>query len=242
MVSTAKTTTWTFAELESLYSNLWELMDSNMSGFSSMRLTRAHQTASESVTRSVSTLLPGMEVTYTVSAGVEKTYINFLYVLATDAGDLVPPKDATRREMALAPGLEQKMRQQVWAAVEALGNAFTSLSPAWWRQLGRETAALEAEAELISERRRAAEKVAEKGRRLAIRRALKETHEIDQIVDERRSKLPSRAMFLVRWAGYDSSWEAWRTSGEVGTAIETWEPWSKVKNTEAFFDWRGDHG
>ena len=44
-------------------------------------------------------------------------------------------------------------------------------------------------------------------------------------------------MYLVRWAGYHPAWEAWRIHGEIGSAVETWEPFRLVKDTEALDVW-----
>ena len=44
--------------------------------------------------------------------------------------------------------------------------------------------------------------------------------------------------FLVRWAGYHESWEVYRTSGEVGSPVETWEPLAHVEDSIALREWR----
>lgn len=46
--------------------------------------------------------------------------------------------------------------------------------------------------------------------------------------------------YLVRWAGYLPEWEAWRIPGRglPGDPVETWEPLSAVKNTEAYQQWK----
>ena len=60
-------------------------------------------------------------------------------------------------------------------------------------------------------------------------------HEIDEILEE---KLTRRSRwFLVKWAGYHPSWEAWRVHGEVGTALETCEPLKGLLGTEALASW-----
>ena len=61
----------------------------------------------------------------------------------------------------------------------------------------------------------------------------KDHYEIEASVEEQRG------WFLVRWAGYHPSWEAWRTSGEVGSAVETWEQRWRLKKTEALRAWSG---
>ena len=61
--------------------------------------------------------------------------------------------------------------------------------------------------------------------------------EIDRIIDEKSSAGRAQQYYLVRWAGYDPSWEVWRTSGEVGDPVESWEPLSVVRRTEALAAW-----
>ena len=61
---------------------------------------------------------------------------------------------------------------------------------------------------------------------------------VDCIVDERRPG--QEREFLVRWEGYQASWEAWRLpdwQGQPGDPVETWEPLTGVQQTEAFLAW-----
>lgn len=58
---------------------------------------------------------------------------------------------------------------------------------------------------------------------------------IDAIVGE---ELPSKTnwhRYLVRWAGYDPSWEAWRLPGRgaAGDPVESWEPAEKLRGAAA---------
>lgn len=62
---------------------------------------------------------------------------------------------------------------------------------------------------------------------------------IDAIVEE---ELPSRHnwhRYLVRWTGYDPSWEAWRLPGRgsVGDPVESWEPARNLAGTRALAEW-----
>ena len=60
--------------------------------------------------------------------------------------------------------------------------------------------------------------------------------DIDRIVQEkRRSKA---RWFLVRWEGYNPSWEAWRINGQRGEPVETWEPLATVQGTQALESWQ----
>ena len=103
------------------------------------------------------------------------------------------------------------------------------LSAAWWRQLGREGMALEVEAGRNTRRQR---------ERAAARAALPVTHfNLDCVLQEVPTAGVARIWFLVRWEGYDPTWEAWRIRGEVGSALETWEPLSVVRRTLAYRAW-----
>ena len=62
--------------------------------------------------------------------------------------------------------------------------------------------------------------------------------EIECILKERRTLGKARRWYLVRWAGYEPSWEAWMIHGKVGEPVETWEPATVVKNTEALATWK----
>jgi hypothetical protein len=69
-------------------------------------------------------------------------------------------------------------------------------------------------------------------------RFTKETYEIDVILAEKKVSGKEKKIFLVRWCGYDSSWEPARGSGQVGGPLETWEPLLLVAPTEAYEAWR----
>ena len=61
--------------------------------------------------------------------------------------------------------------------------------------------------------------------------------EIDCILEERRTQGRAKAWVLVRWVGYHPQWEAWRIRGEIGSALETWEPRFRVARTDAYKAW-----
>ena len=46
-----------------------------------------------------------------------------------------------------------------------------------------------------------------------------------------------RGWVKVRWQGYHPSWEEWRIEVEVGSPLETWEPWKRMKTKEACAIW-----
>lgn len=49
--------------------------------------------------------------------------------------------------------------------------------------------------------------------------------------------------FLVRWRGYDPTWEAWRIPGRgaVGDPVESWESAVSLEGTEALARWKASH-
>lgn len=88
----------------------------------------------------------------------------------------------------------------------------------------------------------AAERLAAKQARQAARQAALPPplpqYEVRQILAEEHTTGAARCYYLVEWAGYDVSWEAWRISGEPGTPLRTWEPLKFVRRTEAFQAWQ----
>lgn len=193
-------------------------------------LTKAFQSASERVIRVVAKLMPPFEITHEVSGmGAEKCFLNGMYLLATEAGELHMPKGNNRRELEVPMQTCQELRKGVREDVLLLGQQGASLSPGWWRHLGDEERARSAEEALANS------SINRRTRVRTRRAASTESFEIEAIVSEEmrgRSK-----MYLVRWAGYEASWEPWRINGQPGEPIETWEPAHLVKNTEALEAW-----
>ena len=226
--SSATEITWsasTMMEANQLIGDKLSLISSMASG-----LSRGLMRPSESIIRVVSTLMCPIETTYTLLPhGAERLYLNSTYVLFDDAGELHPPKDADRREIALDAELTAQLRQQVLQDVLQLSLEETQpLSAGWWRQLGREDLAQEVEAGRRMRR----------GQRRRAGSLPPNQYQIDRILREVPTTGAARSWFLVRWSGYDASWEPWRISGQAGDPIDTWEPLVTVRRTEAFSQWR----
>ena len=149
-----------------------------------------------------------------------------MYALLAESGELYPPKDSRRVEIALTPQEQHEIRAQVLSDAMAFSLRSLPLSPAWHRQLGNEAAAQMAEARLHNLSTAPAPAEGKRRRR-------SDTYEVEAIVGE------ESGWYLVRWAGYHPSWEAWRTSGAVGSPVETWEQGRYLMNTEAMRAWRG---
>ena len=150
-------------------------------------------------------------------------------MLSDEDGELHLPKDNMRREISVQPGEEQAVRQQIISDVSQMAESGVKLAPGWWRQLMRKDKALEMEALLLNS---AAQPTPPKGSRK--RKARADYFEVEAIVEE------EKGWVLVRWAGYDPSWEPWRISGAPGDPVETWERLTpKMMRTEAMQNWRG---
>ena len=99
-----------------------------------------------------------------------------------------------------------------------------------------ETAAQVEQGLVTSKQRRRA---LEAQQRAQAREALREPrYNIETILQEEPTAGAAKIWFLVRWEGYQPSWETWRIMGEVGTPLHTWEPLANVRHTEAYLSWQ----
>lgn len=210
---------------------------------------------SEPVVRVVSSMIAPVEVSWVaLEKGYDSLYLNFNFVLMDEKGEMHCPKDEVRnrcmcmctlvndltpsvvrvknrREMLLNNEAEIRAAQILTDVRTMSEKRGCLLSPSWWRQLGDEYMSQKMEAFLLRpnvSRRRGVGKQA----------AQENLHEIDCILEEKKTSGRAGAWFLVRWAGYQLEWEAWRIRGEPGSPIETWEPRSVVKNTLALVAWK----
>lgn len=117
-----------------------------------------------------------------------------MYSLLGESGDLHPPKDSNRNEIALTTQEEHDIRAQVLSDAMALAQRGAPLSPAWYRQLGDGAAAQMAEARL--------DNLSTAPAPAAGKRRRWDTYEVEAIVNE------ERGWYLVRWAGYHPSWNS----------------------------------
>jgi hypothetical protein len=224
---TPTTVTWEATTPHALLSTLGEIL--TQSTHLTAGLTRALKTPSEAVIRVVATLMPLAEISHVKagSAGLPRLYINLMYVLTDEAGEMHYPKDGRRREMAVSPAMEAELRTMVLANVRSMWEKGYSLSAGWLRQLG-----IAAETVMVAvslEANEAAQSHVPGQRRSRRRR---EEFEVEAILEQRGTQ------YKVLWAGYASSWEAYRIEGEIGTPLVTWEPRTNVKNSEAYQAWQ----
>ena len=194
------TTTWrveTMGQVQCVFGSIFEDGPDYCSGAS-----KAFKTASEPVIRVIGTIMSGAVISHVDhSRGVAKLFINLNYILSDEDGELHPPKDSNRVEILLSPEEVSELRSQVATDAYLMGEKGLPLSASWWRQLLNEEQALMAEALLHNLSTAPAE---------GKRRRRADHYEVEQIMQEQRG------WFLVRWAGYHPSWEAWRITGEVG--------------------------
>ena len=245
---TEATATWSLDEVSTLTAAVAPIFGcgrAEASGFFCAGSSRAHQTKSEPVMRVLAKLMPPLEIWHVVlNSGLERTYVNGMYALVTESGEMNWPKGKERKEIQVEPHVEASLRKEVLVDVRALADQGRRLSPGWWRQLGDEARALQVEYELANPRAAAAAaralaaapKKAKKAKKRA--RFTKESYEIDAILAEKKVSSKEKIIFLVRWSGYDSAWEPARISGQVGGPLETWEPLLLVAATHAYEKWR----
>jgi hypothetical protein len=192
-------------------------------------------------------VLPDFEIShYLTGDGLDRVHLGFMYVIATEHGELHWPKDSTRREIAFDQQTEANVRERILSDMMRLGERGEPLAPGFWRQLGNPEKAVAVEAEIAAPRPRVMKnprvkevRVREtKEKKVKRCRFTKDEFEIDQILAERKVSSKEKVVFLVRWSGYDPTWEGARISGEVGGPIETWEPLLLLAGTEALQEWR----
>ena len=242
---TNKVTTWSMDSSSLLTGAVSSIM--SMSAYVCAGSSKALQTKSQPVIRVVAKLMKPLTISHVVLAsGLERTYINGMYALVSEHGEISWPKDSARREIEVEPELEAELREEVLKDMQSLADRGRRLSPQWWRQLGDESKALEEEAELAkpaaSSSRAPAVKAPKAPRRK--RKAPKRTRftqedfEIDSILEEKKVSGKEKVIFLVRWSEYDSSWEPARATGQVGDPMTTWEPLLLVQHTDALREFR----
>ena len=197
-------------------------------------LSKPLQKPSERVIRVLATLIPDMEISWVREGlGREKLYVNFMFVLSDEDGEVHPPKDSKRNEIAFSQRESSEIRREILQDVLQMSQAEKPLGAQYFRQLGMEERATEVEAFLA-----APTAPAITAQQVSSRPSRTTRHgEINAVLQVVRTEGKARMWVLVRWEGYHASWEAWRIQGEVGTPLETWEPIANVRNTQAWRDW-----
>lgn len=237
MEDTTKSMRWELATTSEVAEVLGPLLQ--RSGYVCAGSTKAFRTKSERVIRVVAKLMSPFEISHEVSSfGVERCYLNGMYVLVTQDGEMHFPKDNERRELSVSLKERVELRAAVKKDLMELGESGQPLSPNWWRQLGKEDKATEVELLLANPTWRGGPRKPQKACAPRQPRVSREAFEIEAIVGEKRGRRKTNIMYLVRWSGYDPTWEPWRINGQVGDPIETWEPAQRLRGTAALEAWR----
>ena len=129
--------------------------------------------------------------------------MNFTYVLAEENGEVHPPKDNTRREIARSEEHMTALRQALMSSLILFYDKGHPLGVSFLRQMGREDEATEVEAMLSNPYIPTTNAGSQK-------KTMKEgsqIFEIDCIVGVKQSTGKAQKYALVRWTGYHPSWE-----------------------------------
>jgi hypothetical protein len=122
VAETAATATWSLDDTATLTATMAPILAAAC-GFVCAGSSRAHQTKSEPVMRVLAKLMPPLEISHVVLAsGLERTYVNGMYALVTERGEMHWPKDNERREIEVDPEVESSLRQEVLVEVRALAD------------------------------------------------------------------------------------------------------------------------
>ena len=96
--------------------------------------SRALKTASERWSRVLATIYD-MEISFTKGT-MDHAYINFLYVLMDESGEMHKPKKPNRVEVLMSASVETEIRQQVLSDAMTIDGRGCLLSAGWLRSIG----------------------------------------------------------------------------------------------------------
>lgn len=244
---------WTFSSMQEVIGCLAPIMaqnDSLMSG----GVSKGLQTKSRTWVRVLETVISAEFSWVASSAGTDRSFVNFMYILLDETGELHFPKDDNRRESSFSVSRVQSFREQILRDVQILSKQKAPMSAGWYTQLGQPVKAMEVRAiqanlalmqraESASTSSSAPEASGNSyphgkhARRKTTRRHA-DQFEVEAVVEE-ELRGGVRGMW-IRWAGYAPEWEAWRAEGRgaVGGLLVTWEPERNLKNIEAYVRWK----
>lgn len=219
-------------------------------------VSKALLTPSQRWSRVMATVISA-EFTWVLPARgrVERLYVNFMYVLADEMGEVHPPKDARRRELAFSSSTMEQIRQRILTDAAIMAERGVPLSAGWFTQMGLTLKAMEVRAlqanvaamqipqQLSPSSRAVSGGFGEGliGRQRRKRKSQVDVFEVETIV-EAETRMRTRGMWVM-WAGYSPDWEAWRVEGrgDVGDPLVTWEPEYNLKHTVAYQVWKAQH-
>ena len=201
--------------------------------------SRALKTASERWSRVVATIYDA-EITFVQVTNLDQTFVNFLYVLIDEEGEMHKPKNAKRVELSIPANVETEIRQQVLSDVAAMEAMGVPLSAGWLRSMGLLTKAAwvaTLQKNTLSFAYVSTAPLAPGGKKQRKKPRHEHYFNVERIIAERQTGRLKE--YLVRWEGYEPEWEAMRMEGhgQVGDPVDTWEPWTSLRNTEALLAW-----
>ena len=112
---------WTLDDCETIAAVLGHVLETH-SGLHCKGASRALKPPSERWVRVVATAYK-MELSYVKGKGSDRMYLNFLYTLADEDGELHPPKMPDRREIELTWLQQLKIRTRIQMDVYAMASA-----------------------------------------------------------------------------------------------------------------------
>ena len=253
---TAKVVTWKAATEPDVAALLGSLLSEHTTKLCA-GVSRAMKTPAESAIHSISTLLAPLEISWVQQArGVMRLYINLMYVLSDSAGEVHPPKDANRREVAIEATAMAALRAQVLTDVAQMAAWGFPLAEGYFAQIptfsAEEAAAAAAAAQLKprwrqprprkprprKRRQRAAESSEEESseeesseEEASSSEEEEETFVVEEIVHEMRDA-KGKKWWIVRWTGYDPAWETYRQQLIPGRS-----PGQPGEPVETWADW-----
>ena len=213
----------------------------NESSFAFAGITRAIKPPSAPFIRVLATLMT-LEVSHVTREGGDKLFVNFSYVLTEESGDVHPPKDELRIEIAIGDEEMTALREQILADAMAMSEKQYPLSSAWFRQLGMEEHALYIQSLEENDSQQSAlfsaappPPAGQKKKRK--KKPVMNSFDARLIVEQ--EKRGGRRGYWVEWEGYRPSWEAYRVEGrgEPGDPLITWEPAPNLAGTQALEAW-----
>ena len=169
----------------------------------------------------MATLIPPLTARVVTTKGVNQLKVNVLYVLTDHDGEWHPPKDEERKELAIDGGIQMETRRLILEHLGIFADRGAPLSKKYWKQLGRSPPPPPV----------TKTKMTKPVRMKKSRQRQRGDYEVEMILFQRDTAF--KREYLVQWAGYRPGWEIWRTMGEKGTPLQTWEPLKNVVGTEA---------
>ena len=234
---------WSMLTVESVNLFLPGFLSTYSQGFLVAGNSRALKTVAHPWVRVLATCYQ-LSLTFYDCPNSDKLMINVQYVLIDQHGELHPPKDFQRNEIALAPHVVTAIREQAMADLVCFYQTDARLSAGFLRQLGEMDAAMVVEAlESNADSTSTASSSSSAGSAIQPKKTFKRASMFNVEMIVRDEMVAGRHGYWVQWEGYHPSWEAWRVDGwgQVGYPLVTWEPRWALKGCRALQDWQERH-